>query len=98
MFQLENTNILPGQQKSLHLTGIVLEPLHFFPPHTSSHTLVLISVPPPQVLLHGPVVHGVHSPSTTEGLTISYQYKMFCQQIWGQHVNNYKTVIIIAIK
>ena len=73
MLQLENTNILPGQQTSLHLIELMLEPLHFLPPHTSSHTLVLVCIPPPQVLLHGPIVHELHSPSPTEELTISYQ-------------------------
>ena len=54
---------------SLQLLELVLGPLHFLPPHEFlglSHTLVLICIPPPQVLLHGPVVHELHPPSTAE--------------------------------
>ena len=71
MFQLENTNILPGQQKSLHLIELVLEPSHSIPPHEGlglSHTLVFVCIPPPQVLLHSPNIHELHPPSTAEDL------------------------------
>ena len=67
MVTLKTNSILPGQQKSLQLIELVLGPLHSFPPHEGfglSHILVEICVPPPHVLLRGPLLHGLHPPST----------------------------------
>ena len=48
---------------------LTLRALQLFPPQEGTgllHLLVNVCVPPPQVLLHGPCVHELHPPSTTE--------------------------------
>ena len=63
------TNILPEQQWVLHGIWWLLEPEQFFPRQVGSglsHLLVAVSLPPPHGLLHGPFVHELHPPSTTE--------------------------------
>ena len=59
--------ILPGQQMVPHDLLSTLEPEQPLPPQEGAgllHLLVQIFVPPPQVLLHDPHVHGLHPPST----------------------------------
>ena len=62
--------ILPGQQSLVtHERSSTFEPRHSFPPQKGTgllHFLVQLFVPTPHVLLHGPHVHELHPPSTTQ--------------------------------
>ena len=62
--------ILPGQQMLLHVLWSTLEPEHVFPPQEGVgllHALVNVRFPPlPHDLEHGPDVHELHPPSTTQ--------------------------------
>ena len=63
--------ILPGQQDLLHDTLRVLVPSQSKPPHVRGgllHVLVSFLIPSPHVLLHDPLVHELHPPSTIEKL------------------------------
>ena len=62
--------ILPGQQSVLHIFWKTLGPVQLLPPQEGLglvQYLVKFCIPPPHVLLHGPVdIQELHPPSTTE--------------------------------